>query len=133
MLKLRNDLKKAEKEGVLSLGHFRKLQEAIANARDSLPPIEPPVDNNDDGLLVKRFQHLSWSWRGRLQDMMEDSQRRQELEDMFPSLKDEELRQLLVEAQGDREVCSLDSMDTRGCPIGSRLSSLRGTTPKRIL
>lgn len=131
MLKLRNDLKKAEKRGNLSLGHFRKLQEAIANARDSLPPIEPPVNNsNDDDSLVKRFQHLSWSWRGPLQGMMEDPQRRQELEDMFPSLKDEKLRQLLVEAQRDCEVCSLDRMKTRGCPTGGHLSSLKGTTQK---
>lgn len=112
MHKLCNNLKEAEESGDLSIEHFREYQKAHEDGLKNLPPIETPVDNNEDLLLVKKFEDLSRSWRGPLEEMMEDPQRRQRLKDMFPSLEDRELRQLLSEAQQDRQVCDLGGMGT---------------------
>lgn len=98
----------AEKSDVLSIDHFKEFQVAHEEALKNLPPIETPAENDDaDLLLVKKFKALSRSWSRPLEDMMEDPQRRQRLKDMFPLLEDGELRQLLAEAQQDRQVCHL--------------------------
>lgn len=113
MNKMRNELTEAVKKGTLSVAHFDNVQKAVVAVNKNLPiGIGSDYDEDDENedFLVKKFQDLSRSWGRPLEDMMEDSQRRQELKDIFPSLEDGELRQLLVEAQLDREVCLLDFM-----------------------
>lgn len=107
-----SELAEAVKGRKLSATHFDEVQRAIVAVNEKLLAVEPLVGSNDDEdeLLVQRFHNLSRSWSGPLGEMMEDDQRRKELRDIFPSLEDAKLRQLLVEAQVDQEVCHLDRM-----------------------
>lgn len=64
-------------------------------------------DTGDKHLKIKTFDGVARTWTGPLQDMVDDSERRQRLKDIFPRLTDEQLRQVLFEIQQRREVCNL--------------------------
>jgi len=86
MHKMRNELNEAVNNGTLSVAHFDNVQKAVVAVNDTLPT-EIGSDNDKDDeyedLLVKKFQDLSRSWGRRLEGMMEDSQRRQKLRDIY--------------------------------------------------
>lgn len=109
MHKTRNQLTDAVKTGTLSVAHSDEVHKAVIAVNKILPTDIGSDDGEDEDILANKFQHLSRSWGGPLEGMMEDSRRRQELKDIFPSLEDGQVTQLLVEAQLDREVHHLVS------------------------